>query len=40
MNINLSNSEAALRKHQELESELKLQPDTKVFGTSFFISVG
>lgn len=38
--INLVDSETSLRRHQELESELKIQPDTKVFGTCFVISIG
>ena len=39
-NINLMDSETALRRHYELELELKMQPDSKTFSTCFVISVG
>lgn len=39
-NINLMDSETAFRQHYELESELKLLPDSKVFGAAFVISIG
>jgi hypothetical protein len=38
--VNLTESEASLRRHQELEAELAVEPDMQVFGHCLAISVG
>lgn len=39
-NINLLDSETAFRQHYELENELKLMADSKIFGAAFVIAIG
>lgn len=38
--VNLTESEASLRRHGELEAELAVEPDMQVFGNCLVISIG